>query len=321
MECTSCQRLLFRPDELSGRAWQCPTCGPTVVADAAVDVAPELAALLEKEYRLTRSELAAVSVSRPSPERAPPRPEPLPPAPATELPSSLSEAPRVPVPAPEAFRHNWARKALREAGLFLLLAVVVVLVCGLFLPVPSDVYWLLLKLVLGISAGVGVLFYLVIVLPRIVYYRLVDLHRRYGGVPESMQRQWTGRAMHLGLLVGAGVPAILGILSIHRGQVQFGFTLLVCSIALGFAVAWFSIAAVIMWIWAIRVAGRAFGLQPAVEPTPAAPPRVTATEEGRPPSPVTAARSSDSADVHDPSREQSIKPAVSTEVRSGEPQS
>jgi hypothetical protein len=226
----------------------------------------------------------------------------------------------VTVPAPEAFRHDWARKALREAGLFLLLAVGVVLVCGLFLPIPSEVYWLLLKLVAGISAGVGVLFYLLIVLPRIVYYRFVDLHRRYGGVPESMQREWTGRAMVWGLWIGIGVPFLLGVTFVWRGQVQLGVTMMVLAVGAGFAVAWFFISAVIMWIWAIRGAGRAFGLPPPAEPPPTVRPPAEEAEKDRPPSPVTAGRAPDAADVHDPSREQSIKPAVSTEVRSGEPQ-
>jgi hypothetical protein len=50
--CLSCQRLLYRPDEFLGRAWQCPNCGPVSVSDDPVPVSHELATLLEKEYRL-----------------------------------------------------------------------------------------------------------------------------------------------------------------------------------------------------------------------------------------------------------------------------
>src|SRR5262249_51300409 len=159
--CSSCGRLLYRPAELSGRAWQCPSCGPTEVSDE-VTVSPHLAELLEEEYRLSVSGPAAAPARR-APAQPLPRPEPPPPPPATETADTLSPGSddgKVTLPSPEAFRHNWARKALREAGLFLLLAVAVVLLCGLFLPIPSDVYWLLLKIVAAISAGVGVLFYL-----------------------------------------------------------------------------------------------------------------------------------------------------------------
>jgi hypothetical protein len=50
--CNSCNRLLYRLEELVGRAWQCPACGPTVVSTEPVSVSDELAALLEKEYNL-----------------------------------------------------------------------------------------------------------------------------------------------------------------------------------------------------------------------------------------------------------------------------
>jgi len=32
VRCLSCGRLLYRPDEMAGTAWQCITCGPTQVA-------------------------------------------------------------------------------------------------------------------------------------------------------------------------------------------------------------------------------------------------------------------------------------------------
>ncbi len=69
--CSSCQRLLYRPDEFLGRAWQCPNCGPVSVCEEAVPVSPELAALLEKEYRLGLSggpsAVQTKSVKRPVP--------------------------------------------------------------------------------------------------------------------------------------------------------------------------------------------------------------------------------------------------------------
>ena len=51
-ECTNCRRLLYRPDDMLGRAWQCPNCGPIVVSEEEVSVFAGLAALLEEEYRL-----------------------------------------------------------------------------------------------------------------------------------------------------------------------------------------------------------------------------------------------------------------------------
>ena len=50
--CESCGRLLFRPEELLGSAWQCPTCGPTVICTEEVTVSLKLASLLQKEYEL-----------------------------------------------------------------------------------------------------------------------------------------------------------------------------------------------------------------------------------------------------------------------------
>jgi predicted RNA-binding Zn-ribbon protein involved in translation (DUF1610 family) len=51
-QCKTCERYLYRPDDLLGRAWQCPGCGPTVISDKAVSLCAELTALLEREYRL-----------------------------------------------------------------------------------------------------------------------------------------------------------------------------------------------------------------------------------------------------------------------------
>jgi hypothetical protein len=50
-QCTSCGRLLCRPEEFLGRAWQCPACGPTTVSAEPVHVPVELALLLEDEFR------------------------------------------------------------------------------------------------------------------------------------------------------------------------------------------------------------------------------------------------------------------------------
>jgi predicted RNA-binding Zn-ribbon protein involved in translation (DUF1610 family) len=59
--CTSCGRLLFRPGNLLGRAWQCPSCGPTEVSENSVSVNAELAGLLEREYDLSASDSPDVS--------------------------------------------------------------------------------------------------------------------------------------------------------------------------------------------------------------------------------------------------------------------
>jgi hypothetical protein len=67
--CTSCGRLLFRPENLLGRAWQCPSCGPTTVSDAAVRVNADVAAILEKEYRLSLPGSAEISTEPPGEER------------------------------------------------------------------------------------------------------------------------------------------------------------------------------------------------------------------------------------------------------------
>ena len=74
-KCSSCGRLLFRPDELSGRAWQCPTCGPIVIADEPAIVSPALSTLLEQEYQ--RGPSAELIVPVKSTTRAPmPNPGP-----------------------------------------------------------------------------------------------------------------------------------------------------------------------------------------------------------------------------------------------------
>jgi small-conductance mechanosensitive channel len=52
---------LYRPEEFLGRAWQCSTCGPTVVSEMAEEVSEELAALLEKEYQLGLLQPLAIS--------------------------------------------------------------------------------------------------------------------------------------------------------------------------------------------------------------------------------------------------------------------
>jgi hypothetical protein len=72
-KCTSCGRLLFRPEEFLGRAWQCPTCGPTGVTDEPYYVPPELADLLEQEYQVNLSAPPVVLANQLSGVRPPPR--------------------------------------------------------------------------------------------------------------------------------------------------------------------------------------------------------------------------------------------------------
>jgi hypothetical protein len=69
-KCKSCQRLLYRPEELLGRAWQCPICGPTHVSEEPVAVPAELAARLEEEYRLSCSRVPVKVTSPFSSEQA-----------------------------------------------------------------------------------------------------------------------------------------------------------------------------------------------------------------------------------------------------------
>jgi hypothetical protein len=49
--CKSCGRWLYRPDEMSGTAWQCIGCGSTKIAFNADNVPERLAHLLEEEYK------------------------------------------------------------------------------------------------------------------------------------------------------------------------------------------------------------------------------------------------------------------------------
>jgi len=50
--CTTCCGLVWRPDEMVGTAWQCPTCGPTKVSRETQNVPALLAELLEREYKM-----------------------------------------------------------------------------------------------------------------------------------------------------------------------------------------------------------------------------------------------------------------------------
>jgi len=75
VNCLRCGRLLFRPDELLGRHWQCPNCGPTRVSGAELSASAGLAALLEEEYRLSLSSpLPAVDVTPRDSNAEPPVP-------------------------------------------------------------------------------------------------------------------------------------------------------------------------------------------------------------------------------------------------------
>jgi hypothetical protein len=329
-QCTSCRRLLFRPDDLIGRAWQCPACGPVVVGDEMMDVSPALAALLEDEYRLGLSRVSGVvwEGEAPAEPLVPARREPRPPEmrhPPPPVPSAAikidapaaPEADRVPGPMPSSFRHRWGLKALREAILFLLFAFIVLAVTGLFLPISSDLYWLLLKLVAGISAGVGVLYYLLTVLPRIVYYGLVDLYRRHGGIPDATARLWTGRAATWGFRIGAAIPVVAGAAFVVKGRVEQGLLVAVCGIGTGFFGGYLALVLEVIWIGMIRTAGHTFGLPPPEEPAAGA--GLPAERGERPPSPIGAERSPDSADVVSMAREQAIKPGpTSLDIRVGE---
>jgi hypothetical protein len=49
--CKSCGRWLYRPDEMSGTAWQCIGCGPTEIEPNNMSLPVRLAQLLQEEYK------------------------------------------------------------------------------------------------------------------------------------------------------------------------------------------------------------------------------------------------------------------------------
>jgi hypothetical protein len=103
--CASCGCLLFRPENLPGRAWQCFTCGPITVSDAPVRVNADVAALLEKEYRLSLSGSSEISAEPPGGEREEgPSPTPFWPRPRDPWEAQSQGQPDLTVPtAPRVF--------------------------------------------------------------------------------------------------------------------------------------------------------------------------------------------------------------------------
>jgi hypothetical protein len=117
-------------------------------------------------------------------------------------------------PEPAAFRHTWARTALREGLIFLLISAAIVVVSGIFLPISNDAYWLLLKIVVGIGAGMGLLFYLVGVVPRLLIAWVVRTH---AGLPELYRRKREeeafGQVFWISWVLIASICVLIGIWS------------------------------------------------------------------------------------------------------------
>jgi hypothetical protein len=206
-----------------------------MVSDEAVHVSVGLAALLEEEYRLGLSQPPTIYPSAPPTSiRVPPHPRPVPTAPPETV---QREAPPqeepvgplvVPNPAPEAFRHRWGRTAVREAVLFLALAAMVLPVCGLFLPISWDVYWLLIGLVFGIGAAIAVGIYLFNVLPRLLIAVIV---RRYGDMPEAHRLKWEQSAFGFGFTCSVATFGLLALFLLPRNPWEFLAVLMVGAVA------------------------------------------------------------------------------------------
>ena len=78
--CESCGRWLYRPDEMTGKEWECLFCGNTKSTEACADVPEQLARLLEEEYKRIVWNMiypGSDSVSR-VPPSPPGRPQPPP---------------------------------------------------------------------------------------------------------------------------------------------------------------------------------------------------------------------------------------------------
>jgi MFS family permease len=99
---------------------------------------------------------------------------------------------------PDMLAHRWGRKALREALLFLLVAAVVLVICGLVLPVPGEVFWLLVLIVAGIGAAIGAGFYLFNVVPRLMRAMIVHC---YSSMPRIRRLKWQQGAFGLGFKI------------------------------------------------------------------------------------------------------------------------
>src|SRR5262249_47682323 len=133
---------------------------------------------------------------------------------------------------PSTFRHNWARMALREGLVFLLIAGTVVIVSGLFLPISGDHYWMLIKIVLGSSAVLGTGLYLANVLPRLCRAFIV---RRYGEMPRVRRTKWQEESFGCGFkFVFLATLAIdLGGLIISKWDLATAFPMLFAALAFG----------------------------------------------------------------------------------------
>jgi hypothetical protein len=157
---------------------------------------------------------------------------------------------------PEMFAHRWGRKALRESLLFLLVAVVVLVICGLFLPVPGEVFWRLVLIVVGVGAAIGAGFYLFNVVPRLLIALIVW---RYNDIPWARRLKREKAAFFRGSiftillgLVGAAIEGPGG-----RAEDVAAFGVLFCWAG---GLLWYSV--VYVWNHYVNVILRRYSLSP-----------------------------------------------------------
>jgi hypothetical protein len=177
--CTSCGRLLFRPGNLPGRGWRCFTCGSTTVSEAAVEVNAALAALLEKEYRLTqfRFRSSAISTSPAAQEQGegpplvpfwPPRPTP---------PLGEERRPDLTVPT--------APRVFSLAGHVMCAVILIISLLGAAAILWAPWSGAILNLVVLVVVGVPSLALIVTML--VVIYGAIHHNRKLGAVDEQLQ--------------------------------------------------------------------------------------------------------------------------------------
>jgi hypothetical protein len=164
--------------------------------------------------------------------------------PAQGRPKSHPLADMLDAPA-EAFAHRWGHLALREALLFLLVAAVVLVVCGLVLPVPGKVFWLLVLIVVGTGTTIGAAVYLFNVVPRLLRAWIVNT---YSSMPRVRRVKHEKEAFGRGFQVPFIISVLLGIgipLFTRRD-----FALLFLAPAMG---AFFGFMTGFLWLSLVRV--------------------------------------------------------------------
>jgi hypothetical protein len=167
-------------------------------------------------------------------------------------------------PEPATFRHTWARTALREGMIFLLISGGIVLVSGFLLPISSDAYWLLLMIVGGIGAGMALLFYLVNVVPRLLIGWVVRTH---APLPElyrqKREQEAFGRGFWISWLLVISAAIVFGASGGEIFVKLLGGVVGGCLIA--FFVGLFNYARLQLWHAVVRFLLRHYSLTPPIE--------------------------------------------------------